>query len=109
MTSFKFPLLARLLFVCGCVVALFAADARALTPDQLLLIVNKNTPAGVELAAFYAKARNVPDGRILALDLPEKDEVSFDEYETKVVPAGTVSRTRAAPDASGPAFVSGMS
>jgi uncharacterized protein (TIGR03790 family) len=85
--SFKFPLLARLPFVCGCLVALFGADARALAPDQLLLIVNKNTPAGMELATFYTKARGVPDGRILALDLPEKEDLSFDEYETKVVPA----------------------
>jgi hypothetical protein len=96
--TFKSPLPARVLFVLRLCLALFAVEACALTPDQLLLIVNKNSPAGVELAAFYAKARNVPDGRILALDFPpDREDVSFDDYETKVVPRGPKLSPRAQP------------
>ncbi len=69
------------------VVALFATPAIALQPDELLLIANTNEPASVELAEFYTTARLVPEGRILALDLGRSDEISFDDYETKVVPA----------------------
>jgi uncharacterized protein (TIGR03790 family) len=61
-------------------------SALALAPENLLLIVNKNVPDGQKLAEYYSKARHVPDGRILALDLPTGDEVSFDQYETVVVP-----------------------
>lgn len=64
-----------------------APAASKLAARNLLLIVNKNDPAGGRLAAFYARQRNVPDGRILALDLPAADEVAFDDYERKVVPA----------------------
>jgi uncharacterized protein (TIGR03790 family) len=58
--------------------------ALALEPNQLALIVNKNEPKGVELAEFYAKARGVPDGRIITLDLPAGDELPSDQYASKV-------------------------
>jgi uncharacterized protein (TIGR03790 family) len=65
---------------------LIAPRARALTADELLLVVNKNQPESQQLAEFYAKARSVPDGRIVALDLPTTDDISFDAYERNVVP-----------------------
>ena len=71
------------------VVLLFAAApvARALTADELLLIANKNDSDSMELARFYANARFVPQGHTLGLDLPKSEEISFDDYETKIVPA----------------------
>src|SRR4051794_13566792 len=60
--------------------------ASALTPDQLLLVVNKNEPESQRLAEFYARARNVPDGRIVALDLPTTDELTFEQFDRDVVP-----------------------
>ncbi len=64
-----------------------ANSARALTPDQIALVVNAKEPAGVKLAEFYAKQRHIPDGRIISLDLPTGDDVGFDAYNTQVVPA----------------------
>src|SRR5690349_9003775 len=58
-----------------------------LRADELLLIVNGNIPASVKSAEFYAKARGVPDGRILKLNLPASEEIAFDKYEAEVVPA----------------------
>ncbi len=70
------------------VVLLLCSIARAgLQADELLLITNKNVPAGKALAEFYAQARGVPAGRIVSLDLPQGDEISFDAYERSVVPA----------------------
>lgn len=60
--------------------------ARALTPDQLLLVVNKNDPDGQALADHYATARQVPADRIVALDVPKGDDLPFDTYERNVVP-----------------------
>ena len=68
-------------------VAAPAAPAHALTPDELVLVVNKNEPRGLELAEFYAKARHVPAARICVLDLPPGDSIPFDRYERDVVPA----------------------
>jgi uncharacterized protein (TIGR03790 family) len=68
-------------------VALLASPAIALQADELLLIANKNEPASLELAQFYADARQVPEGRILSLDLSKGEDISFEDYETKVVPA----------------------
>jgi uncharacterized protein (TIGR03790 family) len=82
----KFIYLPRVVLI-FLVAAVFAPAARGgLTADQIALIVNKNVPESAQLAEFYAKARDVPDGRIIALDLPTGDEISFDQYERQVVP-----------------------
>jgi uncharacterized protein (TIGR03790 family) len=64
-----------------------ASPVLALEPDELVLVVNRNEPAGVELAGFYARQRGVPPGRILPLDIPAGEEISFADYESNVVPA----------------------
>src|SRR5258706_4894383 len=60
--------------------------AAALEADELLLIVNKNVPQGRKLAQFYAQKRNVPDHRILELDLPMNEEMPAAAYDRDVVP-----------------------
>jgi uncharacterized protein (TIGR03790 family) len=77
--------LRNLAFVC--VLAMCASASRAaLTADELVLIVNKNVPAGVKTAEYYAKTRLVPPGRIVQLDLPANENVHFWQYEQDVVP-----------------------
>ncbi len=72
-------------FCISVVLLLLVAPALALEPAQLALIVNKNQPESVDLAKFYAKARNVPSDRIVQLDLPVNvDEIPFDDYERTV-------------------------
>ena len=61
--------------------------AAALEPDQILLITNKNTPQGLKLAQLYAQKRNIPDHRILELNLPNSEEMPADAYDREVVPA----------------------
>lgn len=68
------------------VLLLFATPAAlALTPDNLLLLTNKNVPESRKLADFYAAQRKLPEGRIVELDLPTGDEITFADYENKVV------------------------
>src|SRR5437879_12020092 len=67
---------------------LFAAgEARALDPDQLLLIANKNVLESVKLAHYYARRRGVPEDQVLAIALPTTEDMSFEEYESELVPA----------------------
>lgn len=77
----------RALAVVLALAPIFARPALALQADELLLIANENEPGSVELAQFYTTARQVPEGRILALDLGRSEQISFEDYETKVVPA----------------------
>jgi uncharacterized protein (TIGR03790 family) len=58
-----------------------------LRPEELVLLVNRNEPAGLELAHLYARLRHVPDDRILQLDLPTGDEIPSKDYARVVVPA----------------------
>ncbi len=75
-------LLACIAFCCA---ALITSVARAeLTAAQLLLVVNRNVPASATLAEAYAKARGVPDGRIVRLDVPITEQVSWDVYERQI-------------------------
>ncbi len=65
---------------------LMASIAGALEPDQILLITNKNVAQGLKLADFYAQKRNIPDHRILELNLPTSEEMPADTYDREVVP-----------------------
>ena len=72
-------------FLIAVVVAATVSPAFALEPNEIALVANKNLPESVELAKFYAKARGVPSGRIIQLDLPvNADEIPFEDYERLV-------------------------
>ena len=74
----------RASFIAGAL-ALIAGVAHAdLKPDELLLIVNGNVPQSTVLAEKYAAARNVPNGRIVRLDVPASEEIPPDVYDTRV-------------------------
>ena len=67
---------------------LACSSAFALEPDQVALVVNSRVPASRELAEFYAGKRGIPEGRIIAVDLPFPDEdMTAAMYDQKVVPA----------------------
>lgn len=62
-----------------------AAPARALEPSEILLITNKNSPDSQRLAALYCQLRGVPKEQMVALDLPNAEEMPFQTYEESVV------------------------
>ena len=75
-------------WVMGCIAVLFllapVAAVGALEPDEIVLVVNRNVPEGVELARHYAQVRGIPAGRTIELDLPAGEILPFDEYEPRV-------------------------
>jgi uncharacterized protein (TIGR03790 family) len=77
----RFALLAAM----WCLAGLPLRPALALTPDEILLITNKNSPDSQKLAAEYCQLRGVPPGQTVALDLPTDEEMPFETYETGVV------------------------
>lgn len=69
------------------VLAALAASraARAnVTADDLLLVVNKQQPAGRALAEEYAKLRGVPDGRIVEVDVRDVEEIQRPFYDRSI-------------------------
>jgi uncharacterized protein (TIGR03790 family) len=63
----------------------FCEPVLALSPDQILLVTNKNEPASLKLANIYCQLRGVPTDHICQLDLPNDEEMPFATYETGVV------------------------
>ena len=59
----------------------------ALQPNEILVLVNKDIPASVELGRYYCQKRNVPKENILALSLGGSltDSISRDDYDRKIV------------------------
>ncbi len=66
------------------VLTFLSAPAFALSPNELILIVNKNEPESVALAAHYAKVRNVPAENVVTLDLPKDESMSRGDYDKKL-------------------------
>jgi uncharacterized protein (TIGR03790 family) len=79
--------LVRFLFaaIAFCLVAGAVRPALALSPDEILLITNKNSPDSQNLAQLYCKLRNVPTDQIVTLDLPDAEEMPFETYEANMV------------------------
>ena len=62
-----------------------ALPTYALGPENVFLLVNKNVPESAEVAAHYCRKRHVPDGHIIALDLPVGEDISREDYDRKLV------------------------
>ncbi|NLE29555.1 MAG: TIGR03790 family protein [Phycisphaerae bacterium] len=59
-------------------------DSAPITPEQVLIIANTKHFDSMDLAKFYAKERKISPRNILPLDLPTQEQISFDQYETKI-------------------------
>ena len=60
-----------------------AAPASAeLTPDQIAIIANENSPDSLAVANHYATRRGVPKTHIIRLDLSTKERISRAAYES---------------------------
>ncbi|SEA23613.1 TIGR03790 family protein [Desulfuromusa kysingii] len=54
---------------------------QALQPEEILLIVNQNVPASIELARYYSQKRQIPTANLLVVHLPDQEECSREEYQ----------------------------
>ncbi len=60
-------------------------EVRASIYSQFTLIVcNKNAPGSVELARYYAKAREIASRNVVILDCPTTEEISRDDFKEKI-------------------------
>lgn len=55
------------------------------SPDSVWVIVNRNMVSSVALGEFYCQQRKVPMDHLIRLDLPDTEEMSRADYETRLL------------------------
>ena len=65
---------------------LFIPGAWALSPNEVLVIANKNSAKSPGLAAYYMDKRNIPRENLVLLWMTDKETCTREEYETKAIP-----------------------
>src|SRR5262245_27980872 len=63
----------------------FDSPSRGLEPKEVFILVNKNVPASKEVAEHYCTKRGVPAGNVITLDLPQTEDISRKDYDTRLV------------------------
>lgn len=54
-------------------------------PNDVWVVVNKGMPGSVALGEYYCQQRKVPTEHLIRLELPETEEMSRFDYETKLL------------------------
>jgi uncharacterized protein (TIGR03790 family) len=91
MTKFFFPLL----FISTSLVGLLGAEPpAAIHPSDVAIVYNAQDKNSQALAFKYAKARDVPSGNLIALDLPDKNTITREEFNTLIRDPLTETFTR---------------
>ena len=67
-----------------CSAAALLPRAAALTPQQVLVVANSRVPASLSAAEYYARRRAIPRTQVLAVPMPEQEEISRQEFDRSV-------------------------
>lgn len=62
-----------------------SAFAAAPDPASVAILYNRSVPESVKLAETYRAARNIPAGNLVGLDLPQADDISRDDYDSRIL------------------------
>jgi len=58
----------------------------ALSPGDLVIVFNRNLPESREVAAYYAGKRQVPVDNLVGVDVSASEDMSRQDYDSKLVP-----------------------
>lgn len=72
----------RLLAIVAAAIAIAAADP--IPPEAVAIVFNRNSEDSKKLAEAYAKARAIPEDNLVGLSLPDKDQISRQEFDTQL-------------------------
>mgnify|MGYP000615942768 CR=1 FL=1 len=73
-------------FMCmGFFLGLHSSAGAVPGPDSVAVIANKNIPESIALGKSYIAARQVPKGQLCLLDLPNKEDITLVEYQSKLL------------------------
>lgn len=51
---------------------------------RVVVVANRLDPSSLRIAAYYASRRGVPDGHLVEVSAPLEEEVSLDDYRTRI-------------------------
>ncbi len=57
----------------------------AIQGDEVVVIYNSSIPQSQKLAYYYAEARNIPITQVIGLELPNDQDITHQDYQTKLV------------------------
>ena len=81
-------MITRFAIIIGMLSAAFlspGANALALEPNEVLVVVNASVPAGAKLAAYYMQLRGIPKDNIVRVSVPNDETISRKHYNDKIV------------------------
>jgi uncharacterized protein (TIGR03790 family) len=70
--------------LCGSTMLATCGSVRALGPEDVFLIVNKNVPESRAVAEHYCAQRGVPGENVVVLDLPAGEDISRRDYDARL-------------------------
>lgn len=83
-------LLAFLLLAASLIAALLlvfpALCKAAVSPEDVIVIYNRNSAQSREVAEYYAARRNVPERNMTGIDVPDSESISRDLFNSRVLP-----------------------
>lgn len=79
--------LRRISFISGLLAAALATPSLALEPADIVILYNKASPSSLEIANYYATARQIPRDHILPIDhCPVQEFIAQSIYQNTVQP-----------------------
>lgn len=89
-------------YVCLCsliLIALWASPLMALTPSQVLVVANSNSPDSLEIANYYIKEREIPPENLVVVSTSTQYEITSADLDTQIVqPLALLLRQRRGDD-----------
>lgn len=72
--------------VIGFLLLLLPITATALTPDEVLVVANRNAAKSPGLASFYMKQRGIPEENLVLVWVTDQETCTREDYAKKVAP-----------------------
>lgn len=74
----------RIIRICLWLVAVLPVSAKELDPHSVAVLYNSAVPESKQLADTFREARNIPEGNLIGLEMPVAQEISREDYITKI-------------------------
>lgn len=78
-------LLASLLLAASLLAAPAICNA-AVSPEDIIVVYNRNSTESREVAEYYASRRKVPDGNLTGIDATDSESISRESFNKRVLP-----------------------
>ncbi|MEN9990737.1 MAG: hypothetical protein RLZZ224_439 [Verrucomicrobiota bacterium] len=71
----------RVILWLACCVSWAIAGPPAILPSRVVVVYNASLPESEKLAKVYQKARSIPTANLVGLELPDREEITRQEYD----------------------------